>query len=248
MNRNVILAWVRRNSVALVALFVALGGTGYAASAINGQEIQNGTIKGKKLRNDTLGGTQVNESKLGKVPSAARADSSDTADRASTAGTAGTANTAGSADTATSALTAGNADTATSALTAGNAGMLDGLDSTAFTRPACTSQSGALKGFARVDGSSTFSSTFTTSGVLFPYNCSGGTVEAERIGAGAYEVRFNGAGSMLALGTALDPLGSPDDAVVSLHRVSGSPAVFDVSLRANSDDSLLDVPFVIALI
>ena len=41
--------------VALVALFIALGGTGYAALTINGKNIKNGTISGKKLKNRTLG-------------------------------------------------------------------------------------------------------------------------------------------------------------------------------------------------
>ena len=41
--------------VALVALFIALGGTGYAAVKINGKNIKNGTVTGKKLKNRTLG-------------------------------------------------------------------------------------------------------------------------------------------------------------------------------------------------
>ncbi len=41
--------------VALVALFIALGGTGYAAIKINGKNIKNGTVSGKKLKNRTLG-------------------------------------------------------------------------------------------------------------------------------------------------------------------------------------------------
>jgi hypothetical protein len=70
--------------VALIALFVALGGSSYAALTINGKNIKNGSIAGKKLKNrtitqkkvkkNTLGGTVINESKLGQVPSAANAD------------------------------------------------------------------------------------------------------------------------------------------------------------------------------
>ena len=92
-----IAAWGRRNAVALLALFVALGGTGYAATAINGKLIKNGTISGKKLKRNTLGARQVKESRLGKVPAARRADS------------AGVADTANSAATATSATSAGGA-------------------------------------------------------------------------------------------------------------------------------------------
>jgi hypothetical protein len=40
--------------VALLALCVALGGSAYAASKINGNDIQNRTIAGKKLKNRTI--------------------------------------------------------------------------------------------------------------------------------------------------------------------------------------------------
>jgi hypothetical protein len=40
--------------VALLALCVALGGSAYAASKINGNNIKNGTISGKKLKNRTI--------------------------------------------------------------------------------------------------------------------------------------------------------------------------------------------------
>jgi hypothetical protein len=67
-------------AISLVALFVALGGTGFAAVKINGKDIKAGTITGKKLKNNTLTGKQVKESRLGTVP------------RARTATNAGTAN------------------------------------------------------------------------------------------------------------------------------------------------------------
>jgi hypothetical protein len=60
--------------VACCALVFSLAGTGYAASQINGKTIKNKTIAGAKLKNDTLAGKQIKESKLGKVPSAATAD------------------------------------------------------------------------------------------------------------------------------------------------------------------------------
>src|SRR6185437_11522198 len=86
-------------AISLLALFVALGGTGYAAVKINGKSIKPGTITGSKFKNktltgskfknktltggklksDTLTGTQIKESTLGTVPRA---------DVATTAGTA----------------------------------------------------------------------------------------------------------------------------------------------------------------
>jgi hypothetical protein len=45
--------------VALLALCVALGGSAYAASQINGRSIKNGTITGKKLHNRTITSRQI---------------------------------------------------------------------------------------------------------------------------------------------------------------------------------------------
>ena len=64
-------------AVALLALFVALGGTGYAAARLNGRAIVDGSITGKKLHRNTLGGRQIKESSLGKVPSASDSDQLD---------------------------------------------------------------------------------------------------------------------------------------------------------------------------
>jgi hypothetical protein len=67
------------NVMATVAVFIALGGTGYAASKINGKNIKARTIAGTALKNNTITGRQVNEAKLGKVPLAGHADSADSA-------------------------------------------------------------------------------------------------------------------------------------------------------------------------
>lgn len=75
--------------VAILALFVALGGTVYAASTINGKSVKKNslpgnrikqkTVTGNRLKNDTITGTQVNEATLGKVPAASTADVATTA-------------------------------------------------------------------------------------------------------------------------------------------------------------------------
>jgi hypothetical protein len=88
-------------AISLVALFVALGGTGYAAISINGKNIVNKSIAGKKLKDkaigagkvktDTLTGTQVNESTLGAVPSATQADTAASAANATNAANAANA-------------------------------------------------------------------------------------------------------------------------------------------------------------
>jgi hypothetical protein len=90
-------------AVALLALFVAVGGTAYAVKTIDGKLLKNRSVAGKKLKRNTLGGKQIAEGRLGRVPRAASADS------ASFAQTAGSAQTAANATTAAKATTADNA-------------------------------------------------------------------------------------------------------------------------------------------
>ena len=83
------------------------------------------------------------------------------------------------ADIDNATLQANSADTAaraTTANTARNANALGGVAAANFTQRTCTSQTGAVKGFARIAASAGFSATFTTTGVENPYNCSAGTV------------------------------------------------------------------------
>jgi hypothetical protein len=60
-------------AVALLALFVALSGTGYAALKVNGRDIKKGSIPGDRLKKNGVGGRQVNEARLGTVPRARNA-------------------------------------------------------------------------------------------------------------------------------------------------------------------------------
>ena len=58
------------NVVACLSLVVALGGTAYAVSKIDGSDIRNGSIEGKKIAKDALSGRQIRESTLRDVRSA----------------------------------------------------------------------------------------------------------------------------------------------------------------------------------
>ena len=81
--------------VAIVALFMALGGTSYAALKITGKNVENSSLKGvdiknksleeKELKPDTLTGGRINEATLGTVPNAEHANNADNAISAQTA-------------------------------------------------------------------------------------------------------------------------------------------------------------------
>jgi hypothetical protein len=61
--------------VAMVALFVALGGVSYAAvGQIGTADIKNGAITKVKIKKDAVTGAKVKESSLGIVPNAANAE------------------------------------------------------------------------------------------------------------------------------------------------------------------------------
>jgi hypothetical protein len=122
------------NVMASVAVFLALGGVGYAATSINGNQLKKGTVGAGKLKKATLGSKQVkpdgltgsviDESTLAIVPSAQTASSATTA---TSAQTATTATTAVSATTATTAANADHATTATTASSAEDAETLEGF-------------------------------------------------------------------------------------------------------------------------
>ncbi len=115
------------NVVATLALFVALGGTSYAALKITSKDIVNRTIKGGDVAKDTLGGTEIREKSLKQVPSAARAT------------TASSADVSKNADVATQATHATTADSATAAASAANAQQLAGEAAGAFEKSSRTS-------------------------------------------------------------------------------------------------------------
>jgi hypothetical protein len=174
--------------IALLALFVALGGTSYAVTTIGSRDIKTGAVGTRAIANNSIRSGDIRN---GVVTSQDVKDNSLT-----NADIDNSTLRARRADTATSATTAG---TATNATNAADASLLDGLDSAAFTRPACASQSGAIKGSVTVNASATFSSTFTA---VTGYNCSGQSVEARRLSMGRYEVRFNGSPVTQAVATA----------------------------------------------
>ena len=60
--------FIRRPSpataIALLALFVALGGTGWAAIRITGKSVKNRSLTGKDIKRNSLTGRQIRESRL----------------------------------------------------------------------------------------------------------------------------------------------------------------------------------------
>jgi hypothetical protein len=118
-------------TISLIALFIALGGSVYAASGIDGKtvkpkslpgnRVKPHSLPGNRIKNNTITGKQVKEAGLGEVPWASNAESAQSAASATNANHAGSADVATKATSATNANHAGSADVAAQATTADSA-------------------------------------------------------------------------------------------------------------------------------
>jgi hypothetical protein len=158
-------------TVALLALFVALGGTGYAAiklpknsvtskaikkGAVTNSKLASNAVTSSKVKNDTLTGSDILESSL-TLPTVANATNATNAQNA---------NHATSADSATNATNATNATSATSATNATNAEHANSADTVAGTTPKKVVYRGAT-GDAAVE-------ILNLNGLTLTANCVGG--------------------------------------------------------------------------
>ena len=180
-------------AVALLALFVALGGTGYAVTKINGKVLKNRTVAAKKLKLDQVGGAEINESRLGKVPSAKEADNAakatraTAADNADTAANANAAVTAQTAGSATEAAHAANADSANDAKALGGVPSLlvnmAGRGSSASCNPDSSDLFPSACASVTLDLPKTSHVLVVASGSWYAPGAAAGTCRVERGGA-----------------------------------------------------------------
>jgi hypothetical protein len=89
--------------LAIVALFMSLGGTGYAAATLSGKNLKKRSVPADRIVPNALTGLQINERRLGTVPLAQLARTSESALAAETAKSAQTAEAAKTAETAENA-------------------------------------------------------------------------------------------------------------------------------------------------
>lgn len=178
------------HAISLVALFVALGGTVYAATKLDGRVIKKGSIPANRLKADSITGAQVNEGALDTVPSATRATEANEALEAGRATEAARAIEAVRATEAAEATEADSAARASRADQADNALMLGNASPDKYQR-ACSA--GTIKGVARV-----VEEGVNNPRVITAFNCSGGSIAVQRPAAGQYRVNFDGLDNLLS--------------------------------------------------
>jgi hypothetical protein len=181
-----VMRYLADNALAVVALFVALGGVSYAATG--GFTGSDGSLQG------CVGGHgQLTVIKPGK-----HCKKGQTAIRWSVIGPAGARGAAGPAGPRGSTGPEGAPNP--HALTAENALALGGLPASDFTRSDCASTTGQIKGFAEVPADPGPAAQIEN--VSLAYSCSGEAVEVVKgLGEGEYQVTFKGNPADIALAT-----------------------------------------------
>jgi hypothetical protein len=169
------------NVMSTLAVFLALGGSAYAVSQINGKRLKNHSVAGTKLKDSTITGRQVRESTLGKVPHARHAGRAHTAVKALRATTANLAHSAGNAQVAA---------------TANNSLALGGLAPAAFERSTTV-----LYGSGRVDATNP-QPLFSSSVGDFDLTTDGGGDKFTQL-----RIKNNGSGNLI--GTVFTQSGPP---------------------------------------
>jgi hypothetical protein len=198
--------YLANNALAVLALFVALGGASYAAT---------GGFSGS---GGSLHGCVGSHGRLTVLKQGHHCKAGQTAIRWSVTGPPGARGPAGSPGP--------EGAPNPHALTADNALALGGVPASGFTRSDCASTTGQIKGFAEVPAAP--GGILESEKVSLAYNCSGQAVEVVKgLGPGEYGVEFKGNPAEIALATVNAESSAGLNTVASVHIVEpGSFLVF----------------------
>ena len=223
-----IVRFLRTNLLAGVALFVALGGSAYAADTVFSTDIVDGEVQSVDVRDDGLTGTDIS----------------------ALTGSDITNNTIAGADVANASLTGDDVqnDSLKSAdvsdLGSGDISGLTGsdidndsltgsdIDESTLNASAIGCDNGLVKGYARINGTNGVPASYVDEDAWVDrtYNCAGDDVVVRRESEGVYFVKFESNGANLALvvpnqdGASTDFSGDADNTVTVGKISSGADA------------------------
>lgn len=226
------LRFAANNAVGFLALFIALGGVGYAATG--GFTSSTARIQACAGSGGTL--KLLTGKKCGKGQKKVAWNQQGVAGAPGATGPSGIAGLNGAAvPNATNAI---NATNATNATTAANALSLGGIPADEFTRSDCSSETGQVKGYGQVAAQAPFNYTE----IEPAYNCSGEGVEARRNQLGQYFIRFPGNPSEVPLVTVIGT-GPVGERTAKITRVGPESWRVDV----NDSEKQVDEKFSVVL-
>jgi len=157
--------FARQNTIALLALFVALSGTTYAAAnvvlpknSVGTKQLKKKAVTTPKIKNGAVTGAKIKLSTLGKVPSAASADHATSADSATNATHATTADNATALQgfAATSLVRATTATAGTGVNPCGSGAIFTAFNTGTFTNAVAKSVTAPVAGVLLVFGHVSF--------------------------------------------------------------------------------------------
>jgi hypothetical protein len=180
------IGFLRTNAIASVALFMALGGSAYAADTVFSSDIVDGEVRSVDVEDNGLTGTDVRG--LG------GADVTDESLTGADVGGLTSADVSGLTSADISGLT--GADVNSNSLTGSD------IDESSLSVASMGCQTGKVLGFARIKGTAGIPSSYVDEGAFIDLknNCADDRVEVRRASAGVYFVRFTGNPATLAVG------------------------------------------------
>jgi hypothetical protein len=198
------LQFIRTNAVASVALFVALGGSAYAADTVFSTDIVDGEVKSVDVEDNGLTGTDV--------ASLGGADvTNESLSGADVSGLTGAdISGLGGVDVTNESLTGADVSGLTGADVSGLTGSdvdsnsLTGadIDEDSLSVSGMGCQTGKILGFARIKGAAGIPTSYVDEDAFVDItnNCAGERVEVRRASTGVYFVRFVDNPAALAVG------------------------------------------------
>ena len=230
---------LRTNLLAGVALFVALGGSAYAADTIFSTDIVDGEVQSVDVRDDDLTGTDISgltgsDITNGTVASLDVQNASLTGDdvqndslKSADVSDLGSADISGLTGSDLDADSVKGADIDESTLTPSLIGCKDGL----------------VNGYARINGTNNVPGSYVDEDAWIDrtYNCAGDDVVVRRESEGVYFVKFEGNSANLALavpnqdGASTDFSGDADNKV-TVGKITSGPDAGSFRLDVLDDD------------
>jgi hypothetical protein len=217
--------FLRQNTIAMLALFIALGGTTLAAAnalpknSVGAKQLKKNAVTTPKIKKGAVTGSKIKLSSLGKVPSAANADQ---AAHATNADNATNATHAASATSATNATNATNATSATNSAQLGGVAAANYLQRTTVLW-AVVDSSGIVRGSGATSSTNPGTGRYA---VVFNRNVS----QCDYIATPGSTSANDGSGSYPTQGeTAVSPLaGNANGVVVTRATTDGTLQNFPV--------------------
>lgn len=188
---------MRTNLVAYIALFMALGGSAYAANTVRSEDIVDGEVRSVDVANNGLTGNDVSNNSLTGLDVAGLTGSDVTNNSLTGLDVNGLTGSDVNDDSLTGSDVTGltGSDVSDDSLTGAD------IDERTLNLAKMGCQNGKVRGLARVKGTAGIPAAYVDESAFIDLtnNCTGGKIEVRRASTGVYFVKFAGDPADLAV-------------------------------------------------